>query len=225
MPEKSRDTAPGGLRRRSCLRCRRPLTACYCSQLRPFSSDPRFVILIHPREARHAFGTGRMAHLCLTNSSLFEGFNFSEDAELQAVLNCPETFPVLLYPGPASINLSRLSPAARISLVPARKKLVVVVPDATWRNSRKIVSRSRNLHGLPRITFDAPAESMYRIRRQPRPGFYSTIEAIHRVIALFTFENSAGASEPHQNLLEVFKSAIDRQLQYTATAPKPDARD
>jgi len=135
MPENNRDAAPGR-RRRSCFRCRRPLTACYCSQVRPFFSDPRFVILIHPVEARHAFGTARMAHLCLTNSSLLEGFDFSDDAELQAVLDSPEAFPVLLYPGPASINLSRLSFAARISLAPAGKKLVVVVPDATWRNSR-----------------------------------------------------------------------------------------
>jgi len=51
------------------------------------------------------------------------GLECGSKPELQAVLDSPETFPVLLYPGPASINLSRLSFAARISLAPAGKKL------------------------------------------------------------------------------------------------------
>src|ERR1051326_1715657 len=137
-----RDTSPELLlspaTRQYCPRCRRPVQACYCSHLRPFPSDPRFVILIQPREDRHAFGTGRMAHLCLANSSLFEGFDFSNHAELQEILDSPGVFPVLLYPGTASINLSQLSLDDRIYLAPPGKELVVVVPDATWRNSRKI---------------------------------------------------------------------------------------
>jgi len=79
-------------------------------------------------------------------------------------------------------------------------------------------SVSRNLARLPKICFDPPTPSAYRIRREPRPECYSTIEAIHQVIELLTprLGYQAPFLPPHDNLLAVFRSVIDRQLTYTA---------
>jgi DTW domain-containing protein YfiP len=202
--------------RRSCLVCRRPATACYCALIKPFNSHPRFVILIQPREAKHRLGTGRMAHLCVANSALIEGIDFSRHKQVEEIIHDPNVFSVLLYPEMSSMDLSRLADQ-RTTLVPAGKEIVVFVPDGTWKTARKMVRLSRNLNTIPRVSFDPPTRSMYRIRRQPRPNFYCTLEAIHHVIDLFALPNSPGMTTPkaHDNLLEVFHFAIKHQLSYT----------
>jgi DTW domain-containing protein YfiP len=178
----------------------------------PFASEPRFVILNHPREAKHRFGTGRMAHLCLSNSLLLEGVDFSRDARVNRQLEDPSVFPVLLFPSRSSINLTRQSPAERAALLGGRRSVVFVL-DGTWKSVRKMIRLSRNVASLPAVCFEPPSPSSYRIRRQPRSYCYSTIEAIHHLLELLT--PPADASQPHDNLLAVFRSVIDRQLAYT----------
>lgn len=201
-----------------CLRCRRPRSGCYCSLIAPFESDPRFIILSQPREARHRLGTGRMAHLCLANSLLFEGVDFSDDQRVNREINDPANFPVLLHLSSSAINLSRLPWSQRQSQFSSNRKPVVLVLDGTWKSVRKMIRLSKNLAALPMICFDPPAPSAYRIRREPRPQCYSTIEAIHQVIELFTprLDLQAPCSQPQDNLLAVFRAVIERQLTFTA---------
>lgn len=200
--------------RARCHRCRRPRAACYCSFINAFDSEPRFVILTQPREAKHCFGTGRIAHLCLKNSLLVEGVDFSSDERVNREIHSRTGFPVLLFPSKNSINLSRQTLVERMDLVPAGRKLVVFVLDGTWKSVRKMIRLSHNLANLPRICFEPPSPSSYRIRRQPKPHCYSTVEAIHHVVDLFAVHGSS--QRPHDNLLTVFHSVIDRQLAYTA---------
>ena len=203
--------------RPSCRRCRRPLSGCYCSLIRSFDSDPRFIILSQPREAKHRLGTGRMAHLCLSNSVLIEGVDFTLDSCVNREIDDPLNFPVLLYPSSDSIDLSKLNGGERSALIPSRQRLVVFVLDGTWKSARKMIRSSQNLMRLPAISFAPVTPSAYRIRRQPRPQCYSTIEAIHQVIELFA-PHGAGrgaAARPHDNLLAVFAALVDRQLTYT----------
>lgn len=198
--------------RNVCHTCRRSLAACYCSIIRPFHSDPPFVLLAQPKEAKHRFGTGRMAHLCIANSLFIEGVDFSEHPLVGRILQNPGLFPVVLYPSSRSLNLSTFSRDERVGLVPVGKKLVVFVIDGTWKTARKMVRLSRSLQNLPFVCFDPPCPSNYRIRKQPRPDCYSTIEAIHHVIDLFF--PLGERSKPHDNLLEILTFTVNRQLSY-----------
>jgi DTW domain-containing protein YfiP len=199
--------------RAQCHCCRRPRAFCYCDLIEAFDSETRFVILTQPREAKHSFGTGRMAHLSLRNSLLVEGVDFSADERIHRELHSPKGFPVLLFPGKDSVNLSRQSSEERIAMVPAGRRLIVFVLDGTWKSVRKMLRLSQNLASLPMICFEPPSPSSYRIRREPKPHCYSTIEAIHHVLDLFA---PRGSSRPaHDNLLTVFRSVIERQLAYT----------
>src|SRR5258706_15996958 len=112
-----------------CFRCRRPRSSCYCPLIAPFESLPRFVILTQPREAKHRFGTGRMTHLCLNNSLLVEGVDFSRDERVGREIANPRSTPVLLFPRGDALNLSRMTPLARAMLTPPDRRLVVFVFD------------------------------------------------------------------------------------------------
>jgi DTW domain-containing protein YfiP len=183
----------------------------------PFESEPRFIILTQPREAKHRLGTGRMAHLCLANSLLLEGVDFSNDDRVNREIDDPANCLVLLHLSLSSINLSRLTWSERRTLEPNHRKLIVFVLDGTWKSVRKMIRLSKNLARLPKICFDPPTPSAYRIRREPRPQCYSTIEAIHQVIELLAFGAAPQMplSRPHDTMLGVLRSVIDRQMTFT----------
>lgn len=198
--------------RRLCLACLQPPFGCYCADVRPFDPKILFSILIHPIEARRKIATGRMAHLCLRGSRLLRGQDFSESAAVDALVGDPALHPVVLYPGPNSIDLTAASEDERCALIPPGKRLAVFVLDGTWWTARKM-ARSRNLESLPRIAFLPDRPSRFRVRKQPKPECWSTIEAVHQTIELLG--NAAGfdvESRSHDGLLDVFERMVERQL-------------
>lgn len=201
----------GGRRfRQWCVRCRRAEANCYCAMIEPFESKPRFIILIHPREARHRLGTGRMAHRILDNSRLLEGLDFSHHDWLNREIENPANAPMLLFPASDALNLTKLSTVERGSWIPPGRNPVVLVPDGTWKSARKMVRLSVNLSHVPKICFDPPAPSGYGFRREPNPEYLSTIEAIDQVIELF----GGDELDPDRvdRLLTPFRSMVAAQL-------------
>ncbi len=170
--------------RRLCQNCLQPDFSCYCEWLRPFDAKIQFVILIHPIEVRRRIATGRMSHLSLKKSRLIMGHDFSLNSEVNRILARQDLHCVMLYPGPQSTNLTLLNSTQRLDYVPPNKQLAVFVIDGTWATARKMVRLSQNLKSLPRMCFTPTSPSNFRVRQQPKPDCYSTIEAIHHSIDL-----------------------------------------
>jgi len=199
-----------------CPRCRRPGVGCYCSLIDPFDSVPRFVILSQPREAKHRLGTGRMAHLGLANSLWFEGVDFSQHPRVNREIADPANAPLLLFPSLQAVNLSNLTLTERQQLTVGHRAAVVFVLDGTWKSVRKMMRLSDNLRRLPAICFNPSNPSAYGFRREPRPECYSTIEAIHQVIELFSAPDiETAAARRHDRLLKPFHFMVTTQLAYT----------
>ncbi|MEO6459969.1 MAG: tRNA-uridine aminocarboxypropyltransferase [Bdellovibrionota bacterium] len=202
---------PHERQRTPCLKCRKPPITCYCKTITPFASTPRLVILMSPQEVKHPVGTGRMAHQCLSNSTLLEGAQFTDSPKVEALLKDPTIFPMLLFPGPKSHNLSNLDRSARHALCPEGKELVIIVLDATWTHAKQMLHRSPNLQAIPRISFTPPHLSRFIVRKQPHEHCFSSIEAIHQIIELMGPDNRA---RPHDHLLEVFDKMVSLQLSF-----------
>jgi DTW domain-containing protein len=203
-----------------CLKCRKPQVTCYCKTLKPFDSSPRILILMHPQEVKHPVGTGRMAHQTLSNSVLLEGALFAESQKLQTLLDDPKLFPMLLFPGPRSHNLSSLERAERQLLCPPDRELLIIILDATWTHAKQMLHRAPNLQILPRICFTPPHLSRFVVRKQPHEHCFSSIEAIHQVIELMCPEELAQGARPHDHLLEVFEKMVELQLSFRNTTQK-----
>jgi DTW domain-containing protein YfiP len=200
-----------------CLTCFQVKGHCYCTDIQKFDSDTKFVILIHPIELKRRIASGRMSHLCLNNSNLIttsehRGHNYNENKEVNKILNDPGYYSVLLYPGTTAVNLTQLSQSERYTLTPKGKKLAVFVVDGTWNTARKTVYHSANLKILPRICFTPPRASQFRVRKQPHPDCFSTLEAIHHTIELVG--DSAAIDRRHDHLLYVFNRMVERQLTF-----------
>ncbi len=204
--------------RKVCGTCRQPDFTCYCRHLRPFNPLIEFVILIHPLEMRRRIASGRMSHLSLTGSRLIAGYDYSENPEVNELLTDSRNHCVVLYPGKNSQNLTHLSEPQRAELFPNGKRPVVIAIDGTWSTARKMMNRSRNLFKLPRICFTPPKPSNFRVRQQPKPECYSTLEAIHHIIEL-TGQGCGfdTASRAHDGLLHAFDKMVEQQLEFIRT--------
>ena len=68
----------------------------------------KFVFLMHPYEfKREKANTGRLTHLCLTDSAIHMGVGFDGDETVQALINDPQNYPVMLYPTSGARDLSK----------------------------------------------------------------------------------------------------------------------
>ncbi|MBX2988357.1 MAG: DTW domain-containing protein [Bdellovibrionaceae bacterium] len=203
--------------RRLCTVCLQPDFSCYCGEIRKFDPGIKFVILNHPIEMRRRIATGRMSHLCLEDSELIVGHDYSADPKVNALIEDPRFHPVILYPGPSSFNLSLCGAEEKRRRFPGDRKLLVFVIDGTWATARQTSRQSDNLRRLPRISFTPPRASNFRVRKQPASECFSTIEAIHHSIELLG--DVAGfdlSSRRHDHLIEMFDLMVERQLRIIA---------
>jgi DTW domain-containing protein YfiP len=194
-------------RRATCAACLRAESACICRFVTPLAASVELLVLQHPLEVRNAKNSARLLHLCLPGSRIEAGETF-DAAALDALLYADGRTPLLLYPDtPGDAALGIAPPPALDAAVPARPDdLRLVVLDATWRKSRKMLYLNPGLQRLPRLALaDVPA-SAYRIRKAHAPHQLSTLEAA--ALALGQLEGDGAAHAP---LLEAFDGFVEQQ--------------
>jgi DTW domain-containing protein YfiP len=198
-------------RRPTCPRCQRPQATCICSFATPTPPACEVLILQHPLEEHDAKNSARLLHLSLPNSHLVVGEAF-DDAALQALMPQPK-YTVLLYPPTAFEGHAAPAPLDSLQLKDPHSVRLVVL-DATWRKSRKMLHQSPALQRMPRLTLDAVPQSRYAIRKAHQPGQLSTLEA--SCAALAQLEGDAARWQP---LLEAFDRFVSWQQGFVPNWP------
>jgi DTW domain-containing protein YfiP len=200
-----------------CYRCFWPQSLCWCGSIVPMPTRTKFVFLMHPYEFKRVkAATGRLTHLCLTDSEIHVGIGFDEHEAVQALLNDPQNFPVVLYPTAGARDLSQGGLQAADF---AGRRLVVFLLDATWRLARPMWRTSLTLQRLPRIMFSNAAPSRYVIKHQPEAGCLSTLEATHELLVALDRSGLDRYALPGQ-LLGLFQRMQDLQLSYAAESAR-----
>jgi len=179
----------------TCLRCRRPSSACWCAQLPALATKTQVVILQHPRERDVAIGTARMTHLCLPGSRLVEGLAFDDHPALQDVFDDDTA---VLYPGEDARPLE--------DWLDRRPQRLVVV-DGTWSQAKKLLKLNPRLAALPQLSFSPSQPGNYRIRKEPTDQHLSTIEATAAVLGLLEGDPARFAT-----MLRPFTWMVDHQI-------------
>ncbi len=204
-----------------CYRCFWPKPLCWCGSITPMRTRTKFVFLMHPYEFKRVkAATGRLTHLCLADSAIHMGVDFDQDETVQALINDPNNFPVMLYPTRGARDLSKgeLQPADFDG-----KQLVVFLLDATWRLVRAMWRASPSLQRLPRIMFSNAAPSRYVIKKQPEAGCLSTLEATHELLIALERSGLDEYTLPNQ-LLGLFQRMQEFQLRCSAEADRQGLR-
>jgi DTW domain-containing protein len=167
-----------------CSACLRAQSACICHWVTPLASRVELLVLQHPLEVRNAKNSARLLHLSLPGSRLAVGESYTP-AELDALLHAGGRIPLLLYPdtpGDAALGIAP-TPALDPALLAHPDRLRLVVLDATWRKSRKMLYQNPALQRLPRLALQDVPPSAYRIRKAHAPHQLSTLEAAVHALA------------------------------------------
>jgi len=206
-----------------CSACRRARTMCCCAEIVSFRIGFELALLMHPKEARVAIGTGRLVHRAVTGSHLIVDERFDEAPRLATLLARPDIAPLILFPRPGSVDLDALTPSDARSLVPVGKTPLVLIVDGTWTTAKKLLRLAPRLASLPALRFKPPRGSRYgRLRREPRAECWSTLESVHYIIDRFDALGLAPAQgRAHDELLGLMERVVARQL---AFEPEHDVR-
>lgn len=195
-----------------CLNCRRRLLTCVCQHLKPFDTNSRFIILMHPMEfKKEKVGTGRFSHLILKNSEVLVDISFDENKRFQEILNDPEFETYLLYPGFETIDLGTNELKTTL-----KKKAQFIVIDGTWPCAKKMMKLTKSLHDVPRVSFTSDRVSEFKVKHQPMPGCLSTVESIHQVLLDLNRMGVETTGDSHENLMEVFRYTVKQQIELAA---------
>lgn len=160
------------------------------------------LLLQHPLETGNAKNSLRLLALSLARRTVIVGEQFAPGL-LEQMLHADgpgQAPPVLLYPETPGMPSTAAAPDAG-------QPLRLVVLDATWRKSRKMLALNPALQALPRLALPAPPPSRYLVRKAHRADQLSTLEAVCHALAQIE-----GAQERYLPLLAAFDGFVAGQL-------------
>jgi len=195
-------------KRKKCTVCEKALAACICQHITIINSDIELIILQHPGEVKNAIGTARILNLSLPQCQILIGENFTDNTQLNAILNDPTRQCFLLYPSEESIAAEDFA-GNESSNRDANIKRTFILLDGTWRKAFKMYQSSSNLQTLPAVRLNAEQASQYTIRQTSIEGGLSTVEA--GFLLLSTLEQDKD-KDKYQPLLTAFEYMINFQI-------------
>ncbi|PUA26512.1 MAG: hypothetical protein B0W54_22435 [Cellvibrio sp. 79] len=164
-----------------CQHCLRPLRTCICSLVSIHDNRIELLILQDKAEATNTKNTAGLLHMSLKNSQLYtcDADEAISPSRLNELLFSGHKLPLLLYPptiDALALGLEMPAQTPAIEQITTDKVRLIVI-DATWRKSRKMIYLNYLLQRLPRITLENPPESLYLIRKADNKNQLSTLEA------------------------------------------------
>ena len=191
------------MKRIACNHCQRPLPVCLCAALPPQAIDNHWPVYIlqHRQELDHALNTARIAALGLVQCQVHIVSDTRVEDTLPIEVLAELDKALLIYPGPESRAVAELDTQEVVA-----RPLVLL--DASWRKSRRMLLSSPWLQALPRMSFNLQTPSRYRIRKEPAPNYCSTLEAL--CVVLGTLEQNQHKYAP---LLATMDVMIDQQIE------------
>ena len=175
----------------------RPVAMCLCALVQQVRTRTKLVVLQHPKERRHPFGTARLMRLAMPDArieTVHGGFDEVLRHEVDVAADA-----AVLYPHKDAIDLATMP----------RDQLpsTLVLLDGTWSHAKKLYQHNEWVQRLRHVRIEPPRPSNYRIRKEPQEDFVSTVEALVYALSILEPEN-----EEPQSLLSAFDRMIDRQI-------------
>ena len=197
--------ARGGPRGERCAGCRLVLSHCLCALRPALPTRAGMCLIMADIEALKPSNTGWLIADVVADTFAFGWARTEVDPALLALLADPQWQPYLVFPG-EFVAADRLLTDALIDspaspAVPAAKRPLFVLLDATWPEARKMFRKSPYLDHLPVLSLQPEQLSRYRLRRAKRDDHFCTSEVAALCLALAGEAQAAQALEAY---LDVF---------------------
>lgn len=205
-----------------CGHCGRQPPLCVCELLRPVKTRHRVVVLQHPQEQDRTLGSAPLLDRGLSHCDLRVGLSWRNLADALGEEQAPLRPWAVLYP--ASLPKAGRGVIAKSAddgsrphgayLMNARGRLLpawpalggIILLDGTWSQAKALWWRNPWLLKLPRLGFVRPPQSIYgRVRKEPKPGYLSTLEATAAALEALGEKPDVAA-----NLRRTFRTLVQR---------------
>lgn len=159
----------------------------------------KIALVIHHRELSRSSNTGLLALRALVNSEVRVRGEGREALDLQELLS-PEYRTFLFFPCADAVELDS-------TLVNQDSRPIqLIVPDGTWRQAKKILSRQPELKELLRVKISTPIHSTFQLRAQSRPERMATLQAIAHGLGVIEGDSV------RDQLMKLYHTKIERTL-------------
>ena len=190
-----------------CTNCNRPEKSCICRFTSPVENIPLVVVLQHVSEVKQSKGTVALLSQSLSRCIVLTGEDFSENIELNRILEQYRNQVLLVYPSEQAESIPSLKKNGDSASYGC-----VILLDGTWKKAYKMYMLAKNLHNITHIRLPENIEGQYKIRKTMKKNALSTLEAC--CYALGLLEQSP---EKYQALLNEFIKFNEFQLSFKPT--------
>ena len=149
---------------------------CFCDRVPRVATATRVVVVMHYGELPKVSNTGRLLGMALVDGHVVVHGRPGGPTRI-AGLDDPARQAYVLFPD------DEAPPLSREELARDGRPVTLVVPDGTWRQTRRIVRRVPDVVPLPRRRLPDGPPSRYRLR-SAAPGRLSTCEAVARALGI-----------------------------------------
>lgn len=164
-----------------CSHCGLPDNYCACGNTFNGKLPVQIVLLLHENEPGRASNTSRLIQQLLPHHTQTFIWQRTEPPQpLLAMLQNQHYQPWLLFPA----DRPNLQPRQKTYQQEDGKTPLIIVPDGTWKEVRKIVRKSPWLNDLPLLAFDPDRRTRYTLRRNPDEDHLCTAETVAEVLRL-----------------------------------------
>lgn len=174
-------------------------TLCVCGLIPNLAVRTHVIAVVHKIEQAKTSNTAQLLVRAVSGAECRLRGELDEPLDTSD-FNDPTHRSLLLYPGDQARVLTRelLAEDAR----PIR----LIVPDATWKQARRMYRRITAEHPLECIVLGAGQVSAYRLRRNAREGGLCTYEAIQEALCVIEGEHLRAPLE------SLFRTFVERTL-------------
>jgi DTW domain-containing protein YfiP len=183
-----------------CPRCRVKPSHCLCAHQPQVESKAAVCLLMHDVEALKPTNTGWLIADVVPETYAFGWQRTHVDPGLLALLADERFQPWVVFPG------EFVEPASRVVnqvALPAGKRPLFILLDATWTEARKMFRKSPYLDRFPVLSLAPEEISRYRLRRSRRDDHFCTAEVAAMCLGL---AGEAEAAETVDAWLDTFSA-------------------
>ncbi|MCV6591261.1 MAG: DTW domain-containing protein [Marinobacterium sp.] len=187
------------IQRDHCSHCTLATDYCICRHAQPQQTEVQLALLLHANEPLRPTGTASVIKQTLPDTRCFIWQRTSPPQTLLQMIKDPTYQPWLIFPA----DRPELEPRQKTWHPSKGRTPLLIIPDGTWKEVRKMVRKSPWLTSLPLLAFSPQQPSRYRLRRNPDAEHLCTAEVASHLLTLTGHPDAA--------------QAIDQQLTHFLT--------
>ncbi len=163
-----------------CIKCKIAKEFCFCDLLFKVDINIKVIAIMHASELKLSSNTVNLLDLTLKNfQKKIRGLQ-DQRLDITNIDKIPNAF--YLYPDDDAILIDD-----DFIKKYQNTNITLIVPDGNWHQAKKIKRREPLLKNIPSIKLPFTGElSKYKLRKEPRPEYMSTYEAVAKTLFLLT---------------------------------------